>query len=208
MSGNVVIPYTGDTESNSVLQFNWSMLALVTNGISEIGWRLTPSKYTVKYVLIRYNMHNLQLEITLTHLFTAPISCFVPVDSWSLKGLLSRSPSRHCVLSFDTSTPQPVAMPDHRQNLQKCVRPASPCRSPPRALPALFRADSAAFRVSGPIAPISSEAVTLTARVKNIGVPLNDLSEDSFCHGLDETLLGVFMCLRNTNACRTSGVKR
>ena len=52
MSGNVVIPYTGDTESNSVLQFNWSMLALLTNGISEIGWRLTPSTCTVKYVLI------------------------------------------------------------------------------------------------------------------------------------------------------------
>ena len=37
MPGNVVIPYTGDIESNSVLQFNWSTLALLTNGISEIG---------------------------------------------------------------------------------------------------------------------------------------------------------------------------
>ena len=49
---NVVIPYTGEKESNSVLQLNWSTLALLTNGISEIGWRLMPSTCTVKYVLI------------------------------------------------------------------------------------------------------------------------------------------------------------
>ena len=49
---NVVIPYTGEKESNSVLQLNWSTFALLTNGISEIGWRLMPSTCTVKYVLI------------------------------------------------------------------------------------------------------------------------------------------------------------